>query len=340
MSALATQGQASCAVYAAIHAVQSALSEQGIGKDRTAQGYKFRGIDDIYNALAGLLAVHKLCIIPRVISRECVERSSKSGGALFYVTVTSEFDLVGPDGSIHTARTIGEAMDSSDKATNKAMSAAYKYMCFQLFCIPTEAMDSENHSYEVVSERRIAETKAKVQQAKAAKNEVPPHIAEWADLDPEPPDGGIEARAQAKEAEAQAVIAEEEKKGKPVKAKAAPAVSLDMLQAFGDMKTKLREDTGDDAAYYRILKSAGYAKSSEIPSRQIGTVVYNLLKNEVVRLRSDKVNRAEIQEIADKLGPAKFFDILGRDLSMDAMEYEAATGEQLMRVLEVLRSAK
>ena len=34
--------------------------------------------------------------------------------------------------------TYGEAMDSADKSTNKAMSAAYKYMCLQVFCIPTE----------------------------------------------------------------------------------------------------------------------------------------------------------------------------------------------------------
>lgn len=29
-------------------------------------------------------------------------------------------------------------MDTADKSTNKAMSAAYKYLCLQLFCIPTE----------------------------------------------------------------------------------------------------------------------------------------------------------------------------------------------------------
>ena len=31
-------------------------------------------------------------------------------------------------------------MDRSDKSTNKAMSAAFKYACFQTFCIPTEEM--------------------------------------------------------------------------------------------------------------------------------------------------------------------------------------------------------
>ncbi len=43
----------------------------------------------------------------------------------------------------------GEAMDSGDKGCNKAESAAYKYACFQAFCIPVEGdvdADSESHS--------------------------------------------------------------------------------------------------------------------------------------------------------------------------------------------------
>jgi hypothetical protein len=67
------------------------------------------------------------------------ERTTKSGSALFYVVVGVDFDLVSAvDGSRHTVHVIGEAMDSADKATNKAMSAAYKYMAMQVFCIPTE----------------------------------------------------------------------------------------------------------------------------------------------------------------------------------------------------------
>ena len=128
-------------VYQAISAVQKDLSTQGISKDRKntqGSGYAFRGIDDVYNALAPFLAKHGLCILPRVLNRESVERQSKAGGALFYITVEVEFDLVAADGSKHTIKTFGEAMDSGDKATNKAMSAAYKYACMQSFCIPTE----------------------------------------------------------------------------------------------------------------------------------------------------------------------------------------------------------
>lgn len=144
-------------VYKAINAVQTDLATVGITKDRRNQqgsGYNFRGIDDVYNTIAPLLAKHGLCILPRVLTREVTERLSQKGGALFYVTVEVEFDFVAAeDGSKHVVKTFGEAMDSGDKATNKAMSAAYKYACFQAFSIPTEAdndADASTHSVVVV----------------------------------------------------------------------------------------------------------------------------------------------------------------------------------------------
>jgi hypothetical protein len=150
-------------VYQAINAVQTELAKIGISKDsRNSQGagYNFRGIDAVYNVLSSIMASNGLCIIPRMLTRTCEERTSKSGGALFYVTVEAEFDLVSSeDGTKHTARTFGEAMDSGDKATNKAMSAAYKYMAFQTFAIPTEGdNDADNHTHEIVKTQVSAAT--------------------------------------------------------------------------------------------------------------------------------------------------------------------------------------
>ena len=148
-------------VYASINNVQRELSKTGIAKDRRntqGSGYNFRGIDDVFNALSPLLAQNGLCILPRMLSRQCEERQSKNGGALFYVTVEAEFDFVSAeDGSKHTVRTFGEAMDSGDKATNKAMSAAYKYAAFQAFAIPTEGdNDADAHTHEVAAPARNA----------------------------------------------------------------------------------------------------------------------------------------------------------------------------------------
>lgn len=129
-------------VYAAICAVQAELATSGIAKDRknVQQGYAFRGIDDVFNALAPLLSKHKLCILPRYLSRTTTERVTKAGTVLYSVVVEAEIDFVSvADGSRHSVRIYGEAMDSADKATNKAMSAAYKYAALQVFAIPTES---------------------------------------------------------------------------------------------------------------------------------------------------------------------------------------------------------
>jgi hypothetical protein len=143
-------------VYEAINAVQSALAKEGIGKTRenAQQHYKFRGIDEVYNALAPILATSKLCILPRVLSREMTERQAKSGGTLFCTVLDVEYDFVhAEDGSKHTVRVVGEAMDSADKSSNKSMSAAYKYACIQAFCIPTEGdNDADGQTPEVAAQ--------------------------------------------------------------------------------------------------------------------------------------------------------------------------------------------
>lgn len=141
-------------VYKAIAAVAGELAATGISKssENKQQGFKFRGIDAVYNALAPLLAKHNLVILPRCVERTVTERTTQKGGVLFYVAVKAEFDMVSAvDASKHTVATYGEAMDSGDKATNKAMSAAYKYAAFQAFCIPTEetAVDADAETYQV-----------------------------------------------------------------------------------------------------------------------------------------------------------------------------------------------
>jgi hypothetical protein len=149
------------AVYSAIAAVMGDLAKSGISKDQTNtfDKYKFRGIDDVYNALAPLLSKHGLLILPRVTERTSEERTSKNGGAVFYVTVAVEFDFVAAsDGSTHTIRAYGEAMDRGDKGTNKAMTAAYKYACFEAFCIPVVGSDdADAETHEVEAQASVAQ---------------------------------------------------------------------------------------------------------------------------------------------------------------------------------------
>lgn len=133
-------------VFEAICRVQAALAEVGIKKNQRNkdQGFDFRGIDDVYNTLAPLLAKNSLVVIPRVTSRTVTQYTTGRGTLMFNVAVTVRYAIVSAiDGSRTFAIAPGEASDSGDKATNKAMSAAYKYMMFQLFCIPIDVLDAD-----------------------------------------------------------------------------------------------------------------------------------------------------------------------------------------------------
>lgn len=157
-------------VYAKIAAVQAELAKIGITKSRKnltpGQNYNFRGIDEVYNTLSPLMAEKGLCILPRILSRTVSERQTKNGGTLFVAVVEAEFDFVSADdGSIHVVRSYGEAMDSSDKATNKAMSAAYKYMALMTFAIPTEGDNDADATTHEVAPAKPAQQR---QQAKPA----------------------------------------------------------------------------------------------------------------------------------------------------------------------------
>jgi hypothetical protein len=141
-------------VYKAINAVQKAMAGAGISKSQvnTYDKYKFRGIDDVYNALGPALAEAGLVILPRVTDRQVQERPTQKGGTQLAVTLQVEFDFIAAeDGSSHTVVAFGEAMDRGDKATPKAMAAAYKYMAFQAFCIPVDGQpdaDQDTHRIE------------------------------------------------------------------------------------------------------------------------------------------------------------------------------------------------
>lgn len=136
-------------------AVTKQIAQEGIGKTRknAQQGYQFRGVDEVMNAFAPILATHGLFIRPRFTERDFIERQTKNGGALFYITVKGEFDFVDATGeSVTVGPFYGEAMDSADKATNKAMAVAFKYAMFQTFCVPLEGVtggDADGVTHEV-----------------------------------------------------------------------------------------------------------------------------------------------------------------------------------------------
>ena len=144
------------------------VSIGAITKDKTAQGYKFRGIDDVYKAVNPAFIAHGVFCMPKVLTTLRETHTAKSGNALYFTFLTVEYTFYCLDGSSVSAVVTGEGMDSSDKSANKAMSAAFKMAFFQVFCIPTEegSVDSEVDSHEVATLLTFSELEAKIKESK------------------------------------------------------------------------------------------------------------------------------------------------------------------------------
>lgn len=110
-----------------------------IGKTQrnAQQGYAYRGIDDAMNALQNVLPKYGVFYVPEVIESQREERQTAKGGTLIYSILKVKYTFFAEDGSHVSAIVQSEGMDSADKSSNKAMSAACKYALFQVFNIPT-----------------------------------------------------------------------------------------------------------------------------------------------------------------------------------------------------------
>lgn len=160
-------------IYQSITKIMEEVPSIGKTQRNKTQGFMYRGIDDVMNALQPLLAKNKVFIVPEILEQTREERVTSKGGNLIYSICKIKYKFYAEDGSSIEAIIIGEGMDSGDKATNKAMAIAMKYALFQVFCIPTDEMkdpDSEipeqsikknNNTENILRENKISEADAK-----------------------------------------------------------------------------------------------------------------------------------------------------------------------------------
>lgn len=126
-------------IYAAMADIMAAV--EAVEKKRSAAGglnYAFRSIDDVMAEVNRHLKTARVFAVPEIVSENAIERQTKNGGVMLHRLVTVKYHFTADDGSYITATGAGEAMDSGDKATSKAMAMAFKYVLTQMFCIPTE----------------------------------------------------------------------------------------------------------------------------------------------------------------------------------------------------------
>lgn len=145
----------------------SAIGKEGVNK---SQKFRFRGIDQVYNALHPLMAKHSVFTVPRVLEMIArVDRTTRSGGNITFSIIKVEYDFVsGIDGSkVTIGPVISEGADSGDKGLNKALAVGHKYVCLQTFLIPTEDMDDPDA--EAVDIKPVSEAKPAAPKKETAK---------------------------------------------------------------------------------------------------------------------------------------------------------------------------
>jgi len=154
-------------IYKSIIGVMQDIGAVGKNSKNIQQNFMFRGIDAVMNALNPALIKNKVFAVPEVLEQQREERKSAKGFNLIYSVCKMRYTFFAEDGSSIQAIVIGEGMDSGDKATNKAMAIAYKYACFQVFCIPTEELrDTDSHMED--PDKECHETKPKKTTSKSA----------------------------------------------------------------------------------------------------------------------------------------------------------------------------
>ncbi|SRR5712691_10782309 len=130
--------------------VRAMQKVQSIGKkdNNITQGFWFRGIDAVMNAVGPAFRDVGLVCIPLVHNHTEERFTTTKGTAMKAVTIHVEYTLVGPSGDVLVGSAVGEAADAGDKATPKAMSVAYRSFLLQALCIPTHDPEPDAVSYE------------------------------------------------------------------------------------------------------------------------------------------------------------------------------------------------
>lgn len=133
---------------AAVMADTAPVEKNGVNSQ---QGFKFRSIDDTVHSVRKALVKHGVAVVPSTMDTQLSTYQTKSGMVMNVATVTVDYTFFAEDGSSVTATMVGQAADSGDKAVSKALSMAFKYLCFQTFLCGTDGDPDGEVAPEAVS---------------------------------------------------------------------------------------------------------------------------------------------------------------------------------------------
>ena len=232
-----------------------------IAKDREnpQQKYSFRGVDDVYNELHDILAKEGVITIPDVLEERAEDRESSSGKKAIYRILKIRYRFCAEDGSYVESNIIGEGMDWGDKAANKAMSVAHKYVLLQTFCIPTSDPKDPEADKDIPVGTKGKTYGGKKEKTSGGKKETPP----------------------------------ENENGKsypvvrfPVSGEEKLLNRFQILDRFKDAKTHLGVEE-----YYRVLNSYGFEKSDKIALEDMREVYESMIAVYQERISKTKTEK-------------------------------------------------
>jgi hypothetical protein len=136
-------------IYQALSAVMADVGAVRKDSKNQSQGFNFRGIDSVVNAVSPALRKHGVVVFPRVHTTEYSTVSIGSKGTqMGHCRVMVTYTFMAADGTSIESTVAAESMDSGDKATAKAMSVAFRTCLLQTLCLPTDDTDPDAESYE------------------------------------------------------------------------------------------------------------------------------------------------------------------------------------------------
>jgi hypothetical protein len=136
-------------IFQLIGSAKKQLGPVGKGERNAQQGFNFRGIDTVVNAIAPVFDELGIITVPEVTEHEydTVTIGAKQT-QMGHVNLIVKYHFYGPDGDCVTATVASESMDAGDKCTAKAMSVAYRTALLQVLNLPTTDPDPDAESYE------------------------------------------------------------------------------------------------------------------------------------------------------------------------------------------------
>jgi hypothetical protein len=113
-----------------------------------AQGFSFRGIDTVVNAVGPQLREHRVVVIPSAEDITQTSYATSKGTQMVNTVVRMRYLIIGPDGSTLEGSAYGEASDAGDKSVSKAESVAWRMFLIQSLAIPTDEPDPDYETHQ------------------------------------------------------------------------------------------------------------------------------------------------------------------------------------------------